>query len=65
VRHVPRLSGYAVGMSEPEESQEKTSKTDAILLKPVLKDLKSLKAGEDLDRPEPRRRAPREDDKKT
>ncbi len=50
-------------MSEPEESYEKTSKTDAILLKPVLKDLKSLKEGEELDQPKPRRRSPRKDDK--
>lgn len=49
-------------MTEPEESQEKTSKTDAILLKPVLKDLKSLKAGEELDPPEGRRRPSRKRD---
>ncbi|GIF47719.1 hypothetical protein DFJ67_6609 [Asanoa ferruginea] len=49
-------------MSEPEESQEKTSKTDAVLLKPVLKDLKDLKAGEDLDPPESRRRSSRKQD---
>jgi hypothetical protein len=49
-------------MSEPEESQEKTSKTDAILLKPVLKDLKKLKAGEDLDRPKAPRRSTRKQD---
>lgn len=46
-------------MSEPEESQEKTSKTDAILLKDVLKDLKGLKDGEDLEQEKVRRRPPR------
>jgi hypothetical protein len=33
-------------MSQPEESQEKTSKVDDILLKPVLKDLDELREGE-------------------
>jgi hypothetical protein len=33
-------------MSQPEESQEKTSKVDDILLKPVLKDLDDLREGE-------------------
>jgi hypothetical protein len=51
-------------VSEPEESQEKTSKTDAVLLKPVLKDLKSLREGEDLKPPEGRRRQSRKKDGK-
>lgn len=33
-------------MSQPEESQEKTSKVDEVLLKPVLKDLEELREGE-------------------
>ncbi|MEV4622282.1 hypothetical protein AB0J74_26660 [Asanoa sp. NPDC049573] len=45
-------------MSEPEESHEKTSKTDAVLLKPILKDLNHLKDDEDLDPPTGRRRRP-------
>jgi hypothetical protein len=49
-------------VSEPEESQEKTSKTDAVLLKGLLKDLKDLKAGEDLDRPKGQRRPSRKKD---
>ncbi len=36
-------------MIQPEESQEKTSKVDDVLLKPVLKDLDELREGEDLD----------------
>ena len=51
-------------MSEPEESYEKTSKTDDILLKPVLKDLNHLKDDEDLDQAKPRRRPKREQDKR-
>jgi len=43
-------------MSQPEESQEKTSKTDDILLKPVLKDLDELREGEDLEDEEPQER---------
>ncbi|MEV4539372.1 hypothetical protein AB0J82_36925 [Asanoa sp. NPDC049518] len=49
-------------MAGPEEGQEKTSKTDAILLKSVLKDLKSLKAGEDLDQPQAKQGPPRKKD---
>jgi hypothetical protein len=37
-------------MSQPEESQEKTSKTDDILLKPILKDLDDLRELEDAAR---------------
>lgn len=36
-------------MSQPEESQEKTSKVDDVLLKPVLKDLEDLREGEGED----------------
>jgi hypothetical protein len=65
--HFPRRMsgphpGRRWGMSEPEESQEKTSKTDAVLLKGLLKDLKDLKAGEDLDRPKGQRRPSRKRD---
>ncbi|MDG4825364.1 hypothetical protein O7635_26255 [Asanoa sp. WMMD1127] len=50
-------------MSEPEESYEKTSKTDDVLLKPVLKDLESLKEGEDLDeRDRPRSRSRKQEE---
>lgn len=52
-------------MSQPEESQEKTSKTDDILLKPVLKDLDELREGEGLedDMPDERRRRRHEQDR--
>jgi hypothetical protein len=49
-------------VSQPEESQEKTSKTDDILLKPVLRDLDDLKELENLedpDAPTERQRRPR------
>jgi hypothetical protein len=49
-------------VSQPEESQEKTSKTDDILLKPVLRDfddLKELENLEDPDAPTERQRRPR------
>jgi hypothetical protein len=49
-------------VSQPEESQEKTSKTDDIMLKPVLRDLDDLKELENLedpDAPSERQRRPR------
>jgi hypothetical protein len=70
--HVQSSSGYALDdrpkrsreddVSQPEESQEKTSKTDDILLKPVLRDLDDLKELENLedpDAPTERQRRPR------
>lgn len=47
-------------MSQPEESQEKTRKTDDVLLKPILKDLDDLG---DQDRPKHRRRPKRHRDR--
>jgi len=49
-------------VSQPEESQEKTPKTDDILLRPVLKDLDDLKDLEDLDQSKERQRPPRKRD---
>ncbi|GIF63543.1 hypothetical protein Ais01nite_15780 [Asanoa ishikariensis] len=51
-------------MSEPEESYEKTSKTDDILLKPILKDLNHLKDDEDLEQPRRTRKKDAPDDRK-
>jgi len=49
-------------VSQPEESREKSAKTDDVLLEPVLKDLDDL---EDLEDPEPatqrQHRAPERD----
>jgi hypothetical protein len=47
-------------VSQPEESQEKTRKTDDVLLKPILKDLDDLG---DPDRPKDRRRPKRHRDR--
>jgi hypothetical protein len=50
-------------VSQPEESQEKTPKTDDILLKPILKDIDDLKKLENPDLQDKRRQPPRKRDR--